>query len=231
MGLTVSLTIDPSSVMGPPSPPASSSPPAPDPPSPPSSPPSSNAPVSTQSAPVADRAVVRPSPAPAQVPVRAHAGLAVMASIGAEPSPSPGAAVFVGASWRFVSFDLELRGDLPSSTTSDGSVTQVQSYVIAGGIVPCAHYAFAYACPVLVAGQLTATSLGTTSPKEASDLWLGAGGRVGLEQDLGGPWSLRAYGEMLGTVRRDTLAIGGASAYVYPPASGGVGLGLALRFL
>jgi hypothetical protein len=227
MGLTISLTIDPTSLTGPraapPPDPAPASPPPPAPPAPPASPA-----AATPVAPVSeDRRA--PSPPP-DLQLHAYVGGGVLGVLGAEPSASAGGTLFVGAAWRFLSLDVEVRGDLPATVAGAGSTSRVQSYLLAVSIVPCAHLTPVFACPVLSAGRLDATSIGTTVPREDSDTWLGAGARAGVELPLGPQWTLRAYAEVLGTLRRDTLLIDGADAYTFPPASGGVGASVACRF-
>jgi hypothetical protein len=223
-GLTISLTIDPSSVLGVPTPPR-----APDPPpaAPPSSPPAVAPPVAPPEV-VHDQGPAPPRPA--ATPLRWHAGAGALVALGAEPSLSAGATVFLGATWKMLSLDIEGRADLPATAASELPPARVQSWLLAGALVPCVHAGYAFGCPVLEVGSLRATSVGTTSPHAAQDLWAAAGGRVGVELPVTGPWFFRGYGELLGTVRRDTLSIGGAEAYPFPPASGGIGAALVVRF-
>jgi hypothetical protein len=128
-----------------------------------------------------------------------------------------------------LSVDLEVRTDLPTTAASDVSQASVRSWLAAGVLVPCLHVRYAFGCPVLAVGQLQATAVNIASPSTAQDLWLAAGGRVGLELPVSGPWLLRAYGEVLGTVHRDTLVIGEALAHSFPLASGALGLALVVR--
>lgn len=242
MGLTISLTIDPSHTGdGAPHPVATSPPPQPtptpatDPVGPPPPPPSAlqaagpSAPASpvTPQAASQDRLVTPPG---RDDRFRGYVGVGALGSVGAEPSASVGATIFVGASWRLLSVDLEARGDVPTTVTSDVPSARVQAYLLAGSLVPCVRYVFAFGCPVLSVGRLDATSMGPTSPHDATDAWVGAGGRAGVQIELGADWWLRAYGEVLGTLRRETLLIGGANAYTFPPASGGLGAAIAWRF-
>jgi hypothetical protein len=232
LGLTISLTIDPSSLVAPPSPePAASAQKAESPVEPAPSPPAAAVPapaVEATTTPAHDRAFTEP---PVADRIRAYVGLGVLGSLGAEPSASAGASLFIGGSWRSLSLDLEARGDLPTTAASDAPPSRVQASLLAGSMVPCFHLAPAFGCAVVEVGRVDATSVGTSTPKDAAGLWMGAGGRAGIELNLGRDWLLRGYGELLGTVVRDTLLIGGAPAYAFPPVSGDLGIALAWRFL
>jgi hypothetical protein len=241
-GLTISLTIDPSSVLGvstparaPDPPPTAPSPPpavnlpvAPPALDPPAVPPAVNPPVVARVDGVRDEEPTPPRAA--ETGLRWYAGAGALVALGAEPSLSPGAEVFVGARWKMLSLDLEGRADLPATGASEQPPARVQSWLLAGAVVPCGHVGYAFGCPILEVGSLQATSVGTTSPRVAQDLWAAAGGRIGVELPLAGRLFLRGYGEALGTLRRETLSIGNATAYLFPPASGGIGAALVLRF-
>jgi hypothetical protein len=224
MGLTVSLTIDPSSVIGPPSPPAPAAPP----------PPEVSAPAATSRAPDESAAQVRLAEAPAMLPTEApvslRAGVALLGDVGVEPAASAGAAFVLEAFMRPFSVGLEVRGDLPASAPSNVAPYDVQSWLAAGALVPCVHVRAVFGCGVVAIGDLEATSVGTASPKSAQDLWAAAGGRLGVDLPLVERWSLRVYGELLGSLRRDTLSIDGTLAYRYSPASGGAGVVALLHF-
>ena len=109
MGLTISLTIDPASFVG----------------GPPLAVPSHEAPPPS-APPAAARAASSAAPAeviPMRAPKRAsdgslHAGLGTAVSTNAAPSPTIGATLFVGVTWRSLSIDLEGRGDYPAADRS-----------------------------------------------------------------------------------------------------------------
>jgi hypothetical protein len=224
MGLTVSLTIDPSSVIGPPSPPAPAPPP----------PPEVSPPVATTRPPdesaARDSVAKAPATLPAEARVSLRAGVALLGNVGVEPSASAGAAFVLEASMRPFSLGLEVRGDLPATARSNVAPYDVQSWLAAAALVPCVHVRVAFGCGVVAIGDLQATSVGTASPKSAQDLWASAGGRLGVDLPFAERWLLRVYGELLGSLRQDTLSIDGVIAYRYSPVSGGGGVAALLRF-
>jgi hypothetical protein len=221
MALTVSLTIDPSSLVSPApaSPaPASAAPPPPtvdvepEPPLPPAASPE------------------RPASARHAQSLSGHVGLGALGSVGAAPSATVGAVAFAGVSWRMLSLDLEGRADLPGTGAGQDTSARVRSWLVAGSVVPCAHLGVSFGCLVVSGGSLGATSVGTATPRTDHAPWWALGPRAGAELPLGGGLSVRAYAELLATTTRNALSLDGAVAYRFSPWSGGLGADLAWRF-
>jgi hypothetical protein len=219
MGLTMSLAIDPSSLVSPqPAPPATPAPP-----------------------PEVPQAEVMTAPPPAESPrprapatrpqsISGRAGLGALGSVGAAPVATVGAVAFAGLSWRMLSVDLEGRADLPATGAGQGTPARVRSWLVAGSVVPCTHLGLSFGCFVLSGGSVGATSAGTAVPRTAHAPWWAMGARGGAEVPLGGALSLRAYAELLAIATRDSLSIDGAVAYTFAPWSVGLGADLAWRF-
>ncbi len=219
MALTVSLTIDPSSLVSP----APANPVAPPPtvdvdPEPPPLPP---APAGSPE---------RPASTPHGQSLSGHAGVGALGSVGAAPSATVGAVAFAGVSWRMLSLDLEGRADLPGTGAGQDTSARVRSWLVAGSVVPCAHLGVSFACLVVSGGSLGATSVGTATPRTDHAPWWALGPRAGAELPLRGGLSVRAYAELLATTTHNALSLDGAVAYRFSPWSGGLGADLAWRF-
>jgi hypothetical protein len=224
MALTVSLTIDPSSLLGP----SASSPPPPPPPSPaePEAPP----PVAVPAPPPIAKAPTAGATS-GGVDLSGHVGVGVMAVFGAAPAATAGGTVFAGVGWRWLSIDIEGRADLPVVGAGASSPVRVRSQLLIASIVPCARLGIVFACPVASGGRVFATSVGTVSPHAEQAVWWGLGGRVGVELKLATSFSLRAHAEVLGTLTPYSLTLDGAGVvYSFPVASVDVGLAVAWRF-
>ncbi|HEY8038517.1 MAG TPA: hypothetical protein VIF15_01935 [Polyangiaceae bacterium] len=224
MALTISLTIDPSSIAGPTAPPP---PPPPEPPAPP--------PPAPDPAPEPPRDAPAPPPPPPEA-VQAHLGVTAASALGSSPGLAAGGAAFVGVRWRALSLDVEARGDLPATGAGNTAGVRVQSWLLAGSVVPCLHLGVGYACVVASGGSLTATAVqGVTSPQTSGGLWLAVGPRLGVELPLSDSFALRGYGEILVTPVKTELDLGSRpptqQVYTFSPVSGGVGIGVAWRFL
>jgi len=221
IGLTISLTIDPNSLIGPPQ-------------SQPVPPPRAETETEPELTPAQTAPPARENPEPWPPPqprsLSVHIGLGVVGSLGTAPAATAGATFSVGAGWRALTLDLEGRADLPASGASERPPAQVRSWLLAGSIVPCLHVGPFFGCGVASVGDQGATAVGVQVRREDHAAWWAAGARGGTEFSLSGPLFFRAYAELLGTLARNTLNIDGEEAYRFPPWSGGVGFSLAWRF-
>jgi hypothetical protein len=221
IGLTISLTIDPNSLIGPPQ-----REPVPLP----------RAETETEPEPTpahaAPTARETPEPGPPLQPraLSVHMSLGVIGSLGTAPAATAGATFSVGGGWRALSLDLEGRADLPASGASERAPAQVRSWLLAGSVVPCLHLGPLFGCGLVSVGDQGATAIGVVVRREDHAAWWAAGARGGTEFSVSGPLFFRAYAELLGTLARNTLTIDGEEAYKFPPWSGGVGFSLAWRF-
>jgi hypothetical protein len=216
LGLTISLTIDPSNALGGPAPTPSG--------------PATPAPATVAQVPGP------PEPLPHSIQSSpqlwsARVGLGAIASTNAAPSPTFGATGLIGAAWRSLSFDLEVRADWPAAGLSDVPPVQVRSWLAVGSLVPCGHLDGLFACPVLSGGVLWATAPNIAYPRVDSGAWLAAGARAGAEWSPFSRVSLQGYAELLGTITQNRLTVDGAGVYKFAPWSAGLGLAVVWRFL
>ncbi len=230
MALTISLTIDPTSLTGE-APkadaPAGATVPVGDPPSPPptDSPPHDAAPAPPQASP--EKPSVASSPAPTAV--RAHVGLGMLGSLGAAPAATAGLTLFGGLEWRAFSLDLEGRADLPASAGTQLPGVSVRTWLLSAALVPCVHFGMLFGCGVVAGGELTATSNAPTQ-HTSGEAWVAAGIRAGIEAPIVRSLSIRGYIETLGTFTPATLTVDGASVSSLGTWSGDLGIAVAWRF-
>jgi hypothetical protein len=245
MALTMSLAIDPASVIGASSSSAPQVAPAPEPTPPSPAPPLASAPspdtrspapapssqggapalsiANTPSSTPPDSGALAPSSTSRRV--QARMALRATGSAGVAPSATVGATALVGLRWRALSVDLEERFDLPSKGSTDLPNVRVVSWLVATSVVPCLHLGPVFGCAVGSVGLQTVTWLTT-----ARSIWAAAGGRAGLQLPLSASWTVDGYGELLGTVPND-ITVGGSSVDKLPAVSGGLGIGIGWRFL
>ena len=225
LGLSLSLTLDPTSIFGARAAPdtsdrrdAAPQPPAPSSPTPAAEP----GPV-----PVIAAAPAPAAPPPARAAVQVSGG--AIGSFHAAPSATAGATLSVGLAWRTWSVDLEARADAPTTGESGSAPITVRSWIVAGSLVPCGHAGFAYGCVEVGAGMLGATARNVAVPFVSYAPWVATGARAGVEAPVAPRWWLRAYVQVLATLTRDTLWVDGTLAYTVPRWSAGLGLALAWR--
>src|SRR5439155_8888467 len=101
--------------------------------------------------------------------------------------------------------------------------------LLVASLVPCAHLAALFACAVLTAGELRATSA-VAAPHDDTATYGAAGARVGAMVPLVGALALRVHVEALATLTRPTLAVDGTPVHTIGPASGDVGAAIVVRF-
>ncbi len=210
MALSMSIALDPLSLMRPrPAAPALTTPPAAAESGPEVAPaelaPSEGARVETARVETADEAHLL---APAAV-ARGAPGLASLSwfvgagptgSVGSGPAPAVGATAFAGILWQSLSVEAAARADLPAThSTSQGG--RVRSTLALAMIAPCAHLGRAFLCAVGALGQINVSATAVSQPRAESGLFAAVGPRVGATLPLGGPvgrsFGLRAYGDAL----------------------------------
>jgi hypothetical protein len=195
MALSMSIAIDPLSVLRPPpkveepsaaaEPP--SSPPASSPPSslpPPSAPPAVDRPTSSAPSPdVAD---------PARFALAAGGHVA----FGIAPAPALGFRVSGEIATRRFAVGLEGRLDLPaSSESSEGGRSRTS--LAGAALVPCVRVPLAWACGVLLASRVDAEAISVTAPRSDAFLFFGAGARLVTAIPLPEGFNLRIGGDAL----------------------------------
>jgi hypothetical protein len=235
MALTMSLVVDPASIVG--ASPSVGILPQDSPASAPS--PSSggtgggkdgteSTPTREDSAPMGATSAAAPeSPSvPASPPSRMHArmGAAMTGSAGAAMSPNAGVRLFVGAGWRALSIDAEGRYDFPATGTASGEA--VTSWIAAVSAVPCAHIGPAFGCAVATLGTQAARG-----HQGAQTVWYAAGGRLGAGLPFGASWTLEGYCEVLGAVQNEVVVGTASPAQRFSAITGSVGAAVAWSFL
>lgn len=225
VALSISLTIDPSSLVG------GSTAPAQAPPAPPPNAPSIARAAKPPRPPDAEQpAAVPAAPAPA-ANWSLHGGLGAMGSLRTAPAPSVGALLFVGLRWRALSLDLEGRAYIPSSGEGDQPPGLVSAWLVAGSVVPCLHVGVAFGCAVTGVGGIGASAQGVARSFDSFGPWSAAGARLGAEWVEFAPrFSARAFAEWLGTIARDDFYVDRVRVYTIPPWSAGIGVVVAWRF-
>jgi hypothetical protein len=227
MGLTISLVIDPSAIVGTPSP------------APAADPATTDATAATPEPAAPPPSVLAPAPPPGDAPaitapaaprVSLHVGIGGAGSIGASTAPSVGGAVFVGVQWRALAVDLEGRADAPSSGDTNG--VHVQTHLDAVSIVPCLRGGPVFGCALFGVGSLSASATGSAVAQtlNQSEAWVGAGARAGVVVPLGSALSVRIYGDLLvSPVTPFRLERTNVDAGKVGPLAGSLGVAIAWR--
>lgn len=220
MALTISIAIDPLSLMrvAPESEPAPSLativPESPPPPQPQREP--------SQVVPAEQR-----TPAPAASPSRWQGGVGVHGTIGMAPTAAVGVDVFGGVRWRAISGELGGRIDFPASVDRAGG--RASSSVIGGTLAGCVHRSPIFGCGMVLLGVFSASGeLGVS--RRASALYAASGLRLGAAVPLWSGFELRLPVDLLVTLTRHTLQVDGADVLTLPPLSATAGLGVAAAF-
>jgi hypothetical protein len=229
MALSMSIAIDPYSLTrGPQPPPPESNATSP---SPTANPTPTPTPTPTPSLTPSLTPTPTPSPTPippSPSPWHLDAGLGPTAWIGAAPAMSLGGAAFVRPRWNWLSVALEGDVNLPASQDLHPAV--VETSLLLGQIVPCAHVGWFGACGLASLGSVHATSRNVTAPRDASAFYAALGLRALVEIPVRA--SLRVWLGVDGRfpLRVHRLELDGQAVYTLPAVSAGVGAGASVRF-
>jgi len=157
-----------------------------------------------------------PPPPPPRAHLRASAGGHV--SRGETPgSIGVGARLGAGVRWPRASLALEGRVD-PLIGTPAGS-GDVGATLLTLALLPCAHRSRWLACAVLAGGALQGESVEISSPRRQSTLYAAAGGRLGAELSIAGPFFAQIGLDGLATLTRTTLYVNDRPAWTTPAIS------------
>jgi len=232
MALTMSIAIDPDSLAR--GEPAAASadpsavkdaPAAPPEPTPP--PPVAEA-VPGVGATVAPERDRRPSDGTPRTAWRLDVGAGPSLFFGAAPATNVAGHLFARARIGSVfSLALEGRYDLPASRSL--AAATVETSLVFGALVPCAHYGVFAGCAVAAAGSLSASSRGVSVPRDDSTLHGAVGPRAALEVQVGPRVAIRANLDALFTLSQPTLELNGKEVYTLPRFSAGAGLGVVMQ--
>jgi hypothetical protein len=169
-----------------------------------------------------------PQPPPGD-PLRLSFALATHAAFGIAPAPSVGFRLSAEITTKRLSLGLEGRLDLPASTeTAEGGRSRTS--LSGATLVPCVRVPLAWACGVMLVSRVDAEAVDVTSPRSEGFLFLGAGGRlvtaIPLAQDL----SLRIGGDVLAHPLPFELTVNGRRIYRSSTVSALAGVGVAWIF-
>lgn len=224
MALSMSIAIDPESLVRAPAV-AKEEEPQPEPaPEPPPAPREEVAEIAAPGPPAEE-----PAPAPAAGPrIVATFGAAFAGWVGAAPSASAGALIFGGVRFDRASLLLEGRGDLPSS--SDVALGAVSTSFLGGSVTPCYGYGWLLGCGVVTVGRIRAEGEGIARSRADSSLHAFAGLRGGVLVPLTSRVDLRVVADVLYLLTPLTLRIDFIDVYEMPALSAGLSAGAAVRF-
>ncbi len=164
------------------------------------------------------------------------AGVGVLGSVGSAPAPNVGLSLFAEGRYAWLSLGLEGRVDFPSSASVDRAVSvsgaspEVSSWLLVGELRACGHVRGAFGCVLGMAGELHASGIDVSSPREAGALYGAAGLRAGYDYDIVPRFALRGQIEGDLTLTRYALKVGGVEAYRYAPIAGNIGVFGLVRF-
>ena len=224
MALSMSIAIDPLSLMRP-------TPPAAEVVDPPVSPVPVPVPVPVPDLPNpgTDDGRQAPPPPPPGDPLRLSFAVATHLAFGIAPAPSLGVRLSAEISTKRLSLGLEGRLDLPASAeTAEGGRSRTS--LSGATLVPCVRVPLAWACGVLLVARVDAEAVDVTSPRSEGFLFLGAGGRLVSAIPLGQDFSLRIGGDVLGHPLPFELTVNGRRIYRSSTVSALAGLGVAWIF-
>jgi len=229
LALSMSIALDPLSVLAP----ATPKPPEPPPPEPP--PPEPKPPEPKPEAPRPPPPVVPPPPPPPPPRERAKLGLGAGAhgAFGVGPAVAFGLGLDVSVVFRNASIGLGGRIDFPASVDS-AQGGKVRATLVGGEAAPCLRAPLGqttlFGCGVLLFGAVTAESIDVTVPR-AQSTFFGAGGvRAGFEVELVPRVHARIALDALGHFTPYGLAVNGVTVFSASSFSGRAGLGLVTFF-
>ena len=214
MALSMSIAIDPRSALRPP--PATPAP-VPDSTEAPSLDKPTDAPAE---APIKAPAPETPTPPPpAGSKSRLGVGIGLHGTVGLGPVATAGAHISGEVSWSSVSVGLELRADLPASSSLErGGV--VKTWLIGAAVVPCWRVAWFSGCAVGLVGRLQASSVDVARETRETFAFAAAGLRLAADFPVGEALAVRFGADLLGTITPFVLDVDGQRVYDSSVVSG-----------
>ena len=227
MALSMSIAIDPLSVLRPPPPVAPDESPV----AVPAAPPPAEAPRDAgvdadpgpapphDAPPAAAAAAAKNDADPLRMAVAAGTHLA----FGVAPATSVGIHVSMAAAARRYQVGIEGRFDLAASASSaEGGRSRTS--LAGAALVPCVRASVVLACALLLVARVEAASVDVTAPRSDAFVYLGAGGRLAVPIALPEGFGLAASGDLLGHPAPFALSLNGREVYRSSAVSGVVGL-------
>lgn len=217
--LALAIAIDPFRAAAPAPPPVA--------PAPPSAAPAAPVDVAPALAPVAIVAAPVTPASPRQAVIFQAAG-ALVGAVGAAPAAALGLEVGIGARRGDLSLAIEGRADLPASTPLPAA--EVSAWLLAGSLVPCAHWRAFAGCVLATAGVLRAAGRGLVDARQVTVPWLALGARLGADLPLSASLSLSAHADAVAPLVQTELRVGDAVVWTTPAVVFAVAVGLAFAF-
>lgn len=212
--LAIAVAIDPQSWLRPPAPAPTSAPepaaPAPPMPAPP---------------------VVLEAPKPVVVPDtsfdpwRLAVGLGGLGALGTGPTPTAGGTVHLGVGKAHLAFALELRPELTSGAE------RFSTSQLAGSAFGCGRLAGFAGCAFVSAGRFSARGENVSNPRTAEAPFVALGARLEKTFELSRHVELVPHVDLAVPLTQRNVRVGDAVVWRAPPAQGGLGLQLRVRFL
>ncbi|HVH42184.1 MAG TPA: hypothetical protein VM925_07560, partial [Labilithrix sp.] len=223
MALSISIAIDPHSLVGPrhekeetPPPPE---PPPPEPPPPPVAEAPAPSPRTQTPASVAPqrRGVLEPI-----------AGAALAGWVGSAPSATAGVLAYGGVRIGRLGMFLEARGDLPASR--EVAAGSLSTSFVGGSATPCWMTGWLLACGVATVGRIQASAAGIARPRDESGVHALAGLRGGVAIPVSARLDVRLLLDAHYALTPHAFRIDGIVVYELPRISGGLSAGTAFHF-
>jgi len=228
MALSMSIAIDPLSVLRPPAPetqravelPAEAT---------------ASAPEAAPAVPVepvaeSERSAVPPRDEARKAdPLRLVVAAGPHLGFGIAPATNVGVRVSVGAATQRVQLGFEGRFDLAASAeSSEGGRSRTS--LAGAALVPCVRASFFWGCGVVLLARVAAEALDVTEPRGDAFAYLGAGGRVAVPVTLPQGFTVDGVGDLLGHPAPFVLTLNGRRVYRSSAVSGALGLALTKIF-
>jgi hypothetical protein len=232
MALSMSIAIDPHSLLAPSKPDADEAKAESSPEAEPESSPPENVPEPPKTPTTPPKA---PPPAPATARAHLEVGLGAALWTGAAPDANLSGTAFARLRYARLSLGLEGRADIPASR--EVSSATLETSLVLGSFVPCVHWAWSDEasgvlafCGVGSMGVLRGASRNVTAPAEDTALHVAVGPRVAIEFPVAAMFSLWARVDGLFALTPQVLQINKVDVYELSRFSFGASVGGLARF-
>jgi hypothetical protein len=171
-----------------------------------------------------------PAPRPDPVkelpdPWRFALGAGAHGAFGGAPSVAFGVRLSTELATRRFAFGVEGRLDLPASAES-GEGGRVRASFAGGAFVPCLRVTRIWACGLLLLGRASVEAYEISAPRSDSIFYWGAGARLAYQVAFVESYALRLTGDLLAHPSAFDLTVNGRSVFRSSAVSGALGVGL-----
>ena len=150
------------------------------------------------------------------------AGVAGSAAVG--PAPTLGPELGVAIRTKSVSIEMSGRVETTFGETRASSGDTLEATVIAGALLPCAHFGALSGCGFGRIGAFQGRAPDVASPSLHTSMFAAVGLRAAYTLDLGSVFALRGALEAGLPLVRTSLLVDGSSVWTAPPVFAGVSL-------